>query len=684
MQSVAKVAHSIFYLILLFLVFSCIGLGWSNGFLRQFQKKLGFGAFALPASIGIAVVACAAVIDFAYFGSQTFLRAVVVITTCLGMIHTRNRQLLRMRPRKFGKISAKKLGNSKFLWLIPVGLMVAVIPNVGAEGRLTVANRVGPDAVSYLLNTRVIYNQEKLGEIKKRIELGSSKSMSQLTNPNNFQMYSLTSWNDQIAAGFIFDALRWAPSALIASVLRLPGFRFTDLFEISSLILALCALLGSILLGGYVGKKSKNQLLGVLGCLTFLLCPITLFNWHEGFWLQILAMPYLAILAISMFDVKNIDLNQSSGQITVAFLGIVLFYPDLLIVYVPLIIGVITLHFVRLREIPSNKFIQFWIRGITTSLLLAFPLTIRLPEMVISRLIQSSTSGFWLPSWGSIWEILGIQNRFLSDQIFESIANSSSEVSSWILVCNSLLILLIIIGLFRSFHKSDLEVDILTICLLALLMTFWKVHAEGSPNYQFIKLQGYLLPLFLLLLMSALCHVYIRHPRLVQAYVRTWLLFLICVAIQFGFDFKQSISTTHLYDKNKMGLFDDVNAQNAFEKYNIIYSGSNVAVMGEIASAQNVNWINRDFGGLETNFTDRIPNPLALIVSDSELQWGCINFLRNDVVFLSRDAGVALILIAPSSVAALTLVDARSVVSNYLSANSITFEDLLGGCELES
>ena len=657
--------HTFYYLILLFLLFSFVGFGWSNGFLGQFQKKLGFGAFVLPAAIGIAVVACAAILDFTYFGSRTFLQAAVGVATGFGMVHPRNLQLLKVGPKNNGKGSAKRLEDLKFLWVVPVGLLVAVIPNIGPEGRVTVANRVGPDAVSYLVNTRIFYNQERLDEIKIRIEASSSESMSDLTNPQNFKMYSLTSWNDQIAAGFLFDALRWAPSALIASVLSLPGFRFLDLFEISSVILMLCAIIGSVLLGGYIGELSKNTLLGVLGCLMFLLCPITLFNWQEGFWLQIFAMPYLSIMAISMFDIKNIDLARSSGQITVAFLGIILFYPDLLIIYVPLIVGVMTLHFVRLGKIPSRHFIQFWTRGIVTALLLAFPLTIRLPKMIISRLIQSSTSGFWLPSWGSVPEIIGIQNRFLSNQVFDSIAKSSSSVFGWTLICNSVLTLLLLIGLFRSFRNSDLRLDILTFCLIALSMTFWKVHVEGSPNYQFIKLQGYLLPLILLLVMSLVQRVCIWFPRSVEVFVRIWLLLLVCVAIQFGFDFKDSPSTTHLYNKDKMSLFDDVNAQKAFENYNILYTGSNV-------------------GGITTNVANRATNPLAIIVSDAEKQWGCVSLLENDLAFLSSVAGVALIEIAPNSLAALNAASAEIILAGYLSDNAISFEDLSSGCELES
>lgn len=664
-------------------MFSVVGIGWSNGFLGSFKKKLGFGALVLPASVGITVFACVAILDFAYFGSRVFSQLLVVITSCLGMIHPRNKRVLKTKPTKVGKLLVRSKKNSKLIWLIPVALMVALIPNIGPEGQLTVANRVGPDAVAYLLNTRVIYNGERLDDVRKRIELNSSESMSNLSNPDNPLMYTLTSWNDQIASGFLFDALRWAPSALVSSVLSLPGLKFTDLFEISTVVLILSALIGSVLLGGYVAEVSNNKFLGVLSCISFLLCPITLFNWQEGFWLQILAMPYLVMLAISLFDVKDHDPDRSSVQLTVALLGIVLFYPDLLIIYLPLVVGVLALHFARLRKIPSRQFIQFWVQGIVTSLVLVIPLTIRLPKMIISRLIQSPTSGFWLPSWGSIFEIFGILNPYHSDNLYSSIAKSSSLVPGWLLILNFVSVLVISFGLLRSFNKSDVKVDILIVSVLGGLITLYKVRTEGSPNYQFIKLQGYLLPLIFILTMDAVGRLAIRLKHAGEICMRIWLVLLISVGIKFGYDFRRSAATTHIYHKDKMSLFDDVSAQKAFNSYNIIYAGSNIAVMGEIASAQSINWVHRDFGGLSTDFRDRKANPMALVLSDSEKQWGCLSFLQSDLVFRSETAGVALIMISSNSLSSLKPEDAQSVFANYLSSKSMTAEELSSGCNLK-
>ena len=71
-------------------------------------------------------------------------------------------------------------------------------------------------------------------------------------------------------------------------------------------------------------------------------------------------------------------------------------------------------------------------------------------------------------------------------------------------------------------------------------------------------------------------------------------------------------------------------------------------------------------------------------MSDAEKQWGCVSLLENDLAFLSSVAGVALIEIAPNSLAALNAASAEIILAGYLSDNAISFEDLSSGCELES
>lgn len=676
--------RSVLSLFVLYLFFSIVGIGWANGILGQFKKRLGFGKLVLPASIGFVIFAGIAVWDFAYVGSRAFVWLATAAASCFGMIHPRNLQAFKTRPIQLKEFFGESENKSRLLWMIPIGLMVAVIPNVGPEGRVTVANRVGPDAVSYLINTRIIYNGERLDDVRNRIEIGNSVPMSNLTNPRKPQMYSLTSWNDQIAAGFLFDALRIAPSALIASVLILPGLKFTDLFEVSALILILSAVTGSVLLGGYVGEVFKNKSLGVLCSSVFLLCPLTLFNWQEGFWLQILAMPYLAMLAISLFDSTDHNHNRSPIQVTVAFTGITLFYPDLLIVYYPLVLGVIVLHSVRHRKIPSKQRMYFWIRGVVTSLLLTLPLATQLPRMFESRLMQSSSSGFWLPSWGSMLETLGIINPYLSDNLFDSIARSSSSmISNPTFIVSFISTALILFGVFKSLVRQDLSIDIFVVSAVGVFVTLYKVKAEGSPNYQFIKLQGYLLPVTLLLTMGAVNQVLLRYERFGTILLRIWLVMLLGAGLQFGIDYRRSAATTHYYHEAKLTLFEDVSASKAFEDYNILYAGSSVAVLGEIASAQNIHWVHRGFGGISTNFRGRETNPVALILSDAERHWNCLSFLQSDLVFKSEKAGVALVRVASSSANSLDAQSAQSVLAGYLSSRSLTAGALASGCKLE-
>lgn len=664
-------------------MFSALGVGWSNGLLNRFKERLGYGAFVLPATVGIAIFGCSAVVNYAYFGSQTLLWLLILSGSCIGMCHPRNRQVLQVKSIGIRKIGVLAREKSKSLWLIPLAMMIALIPNIGPSGNLTVANRVGPDAVSYLLNSRVIYGEEQRVDIKERIESTNSASMSDLIDPLNPQQYSLTSWNDQIASGFLFDALRWAPSALVASVLWLPGFEFTDLFEVSTLILLMSAAFGSVMLGGYVGKVSRNSRVGVLCSVTFLLCPITLFSWQEGFWLQILAMPFQTMLAISVFDFKESDANQSSAHLAIAILGITLFYPDLLLVYVPLILGVFALHFVRMKRIPDRSLIKFWTQGTTIPLLLAIPLTIQLPEMFRSRLIQSSTSGFWLPTWGSLLEILAISNPYLSDNLTKSIAVSSASESDLLFVLNVLLTILVIFVIFKSMQKSDIGIDVLLIIVFGLIVTVLKIEVEGSPNYQFVKLHGYLLPFILVLLMRGLNRFVSRFERLNQILLYPWLIIALSVGARFGLDFRNSAATTHFYHHEKLTLFNDFSARDAFKEYNILYTGSNVAVMGEIAAAQDLNWVHRGFGGINTNFRNRVQNPIALILSDTEVQWNCRSLFGNDLVYESESAGVALIRIASSSVLVQNPVSAKSLVASYLSSRLVNVQDFYSGCRSE-
>ena len=162
---------------------------------------------------------------------------------------------------------------------------------------------------------------------------------------------------------------------------------------------------------------------------------------------------------------------------------------------------------------------------------------------------------------------------------------------------------------------------------LAMLCTvffiFFQNNIRDLNNYQFFKAMSYALPILVFLV--AISWTTKISSRITSKSLVVIVLLLVSAST---FHYLRTFSSriaTHTYEQKISSDAVQPKVRRELERFNLLARGDHI-VMGSLVSSSNIFWMHRGIQGYETNFMNRMVNPLGWIVfNDDKKLFNCIS-----------------------------------------------------------
>jgi hypothetical protein len=568
--------------------------------------------------------------------------------------------IVAIRLRSFRRVRAEATLRVLFELIVPfVLVVVALIPAMSSLTRLTVAERIGPDAFGYAISARAIDLGLTHHEIDAEIlrESGGT-SVATVISPVTKGIDTTPSFTTQVDGEFLEGADRWGFAGAVGSTLFVIGAG--HLWSLLSLFAGFALLTTIVGIWALVRWRGYSPWCAAFVALLIALSPSLLNAWHEGGLGQVWVMPATLILVSPIVRPSESD---RLGMALAAGLGVATIIPsynDDVLTF-----GLI-LAASAVLSIPIVKR-RWWAKwsaiagGIIAGSVLVLPATTSFLGTLRTRLSENGTAGWPQPHWASLGEAFGMSNAYGVNLPGYFVRTFDNRIFDGL---GTVVVLIFLMALCRRRTSQPAFVLLTSTLLVGIAIYVDTRYISKVSNYQYFKSIATLVPVGALamgLLLgaprstsfgdSAMLRLRSRvkaADRLVLGTVVVMVV-AICVAGASYFNDYRTLGAT--MPASFEGLSSSASAQAAFNRYNVL--GEAVGPPTNplevtldtyaMAAEANLRFIGRSYGAPSTRLGDRITSPVAIAVFEWQCpSWNCLSKIAPDKVVL-RQFGVALV-----------------------------------------
>jgi hypothetical protein len=538
--------------------------------------------------------------------------------------------------------------------------LIAALPACASVTQLSVAQRIGPDAIGSAASASLITKGVTASDLEKQIvtETGGRPIASAFIASSNTNIHSIASATYQYSGEFLIGAGRWAYAGTAAILLKVFGLNYVwqSLSSLAAFSM-LVALLGIWLI---VLQFSKRRIIGFLAILLVGLNCSLLYAWHEGGLGEIWSLPGFLLLCIPFIDFNNYSKVKT---LLCPALGVMLILPSYSNGIYPYAIFYAVMFFLTLFFSKKN-WKSAWssiVTGLFLGSLGVFFSSKLLVKTVSSFVSATKQAGWPVPQSPDPASILGIVNYFnvsSTSQIL-NLGRFTLPIATFL---GELLLLLVAMLSLKHLLKTNGVVMLGAVGTL-LIIYFSNRVSNPTNNYEYWKAVSMLVPVTVMSFVLTSSEVIpadmpggesldiAKSPKgkLMKCLLTILGICVFASSVTFLFNFRSTGSTAALTSAN---LSESSDAKIAFQRFNVVtvngLSGNGYFI-NDIAPFVNLNWVGRGGASPIALFKDRISNPVAVLISESNcLNFRCIESLSKYVIY--KDYGIALVQIANSSI----------------------------------
>jgi hypothetical protein len=603
-----------------------LGLPYSRWILRS---SPGEGSSFLPSLLGLLILGISWTWGFGIGGGVLLVNALIAISLLVGtgvaLKTLRTSQPLYQNPSLRGWRHWS--GHVQIFLPLLATILLMSAPSWDGLNQHTLPARVGPDAVSYAVSAKIISEQFSYENYQSEIEERNGYQVRELLAVDRPRIYEVPSYTDQIGTEILLGALRWGVPGIVATVTQVTGHHTS--YGVINAWALLCVFL-SIGLGlEATAKRRKNIVSIVAGVTAFVASPVVLAAYFDGFFAQLVAVPFMvitysAVKGVSRTSTKNRRTNQSQvSLLMIGVTGMTIFYPDALLFTVLVASFFIAITGARAlyarTKPPFSGFSReelliirpaFW-PGIA-AILTCLPLAIHLPRWVHDRISQTGINGYWQPTWVSPIEIIGMPIFYGTREILRAVELGQVTPNENYIIVTWAISACVLYLTMRKNRRNHVLQQLLAAAALAVFFVYIQSDLRNLNNYQFFKAMSYAQPLFWMSLVTLLDEDETKSPRRVRLFSvgisAIGLSLLISNVVNFG----QGTTITKFSQEIAVDAEQPV-AQAILTKSLVIAPGHHV-LMGSLASTSDILWLHRGYQGMETNFGGLENQPTYWIV----------------------------------------------------------------------
>ena len=641
-----------------------LGFGWAR-FLQLTVK--GFSTISityLAPLLWLLVVSVAWVWVYTLNGSVTTVNLVTLLVSLSGYGLMLKRTHF-VRPSKF------EFRFLKSWWPLFV-VLVAALPSFNSYKNWNYPVRIGPDAVAYATGARVMQETSGYDHLRERIERDTDKNLSELLDTKNPMVYSMASYQDQIATEIILGALRYASVGSIAIVTQITGDQ--SAFMVMNVFAGIAIFLSVGICFDVLRRQNRKTCTPYVVSSSLAISPTLLVAWHEGFYAHLLVLPFVVLgvgRLLEILDSKSHEHKRVDIPILISIIGIVAIYPDYVLFLVP-VIGVLLLLLLIVQSTRQKgwSLLHTLARSSMVAAICLAPFVTPLFHWVLARLSQTKINGYWQPTWISPIEILGLVNIYSGKNIFRAVATGSTSATLAAQIFLWTMSFLLILSVTVSLRPLP-GIQSLNIALLCtVFFIFLQNNVRDLNNYQFFKAMSYSLPVLVFLVgISWMTRV---NPGIFAKFLGAAVILLMVTAT---FNYQREFShtsQTHTYDQMISSDAAQPKIRRELEKYNLLARGDHI-VMGSLVSSSNIFWMHRGIQGYETNFNDRTTNPLGWIIfNDNRELFDCVSDHLDEPAVKAKDNSFHVYeVLAHSSATVVNAAEAVKAMTTFFGSNGL-------------
>ena len=534
--------------------------------------------------------------------------------------------------------------------------LFGLAPAMANVFRLSVGQRIGPDAVGYAISTSTLARGLTRPMIEHALvaQVGGGTAV-QAVSPVHSTVDSTASFTVQVANEFLTGADRWGLPGAAASVLHMIGP--SHLWPVLSLLVGFALFTACTGLWATVEGFTSSRWAATVSVLLLALSPSVLNNWHEGGLAEMWVMPSCIFL---VQPILNLGTRPRAGIAAAALVGMLGIFPAMnedLFAYAALY-GLAMIFSIPLLR--RTWWSAWWpsLLAASAGAIVVLPSTIAFLSTAVRSASENSNAGWPQPYWPSISEAFGLGNIFnTTSQQSQARGTLLSATTS---TADAGVIAFLLALLLRRARRGA------GLLLAAVLATGLAVYArtrflEHASNYQYFKTIAILAPAGALAVGVLLGNALAMSPsrnRADRSILRRHLrpLRIASAVLAIGVFIS---ATTYVVDYRIEGgsvplgysaLGSSARAQSIFREYNILIpplAGGEIASKDGLSTIAvgaevDLNWIGRNAAQVPTRLGARIDHPVAMLVLEQECPgFRCLNKIHGAVVL--EQSGVALV-----------------------------------------
>jgi len=570
--------------------------------------------------------------------------------------------------------------------------LFGLIPAMTNVFRLSVGQRIGPDAVGYAISTSTLARGLTRPMIEHALvaQVGGGTA-AQAVSPVHSAVDATASFTVQVANEFLTGADRWGLPGVAASILHMIGL--SHLWPLLSLLVGFALFTACIGLWATIEALTTSRLAATVSVALLALSPSVLNNWHEGGLAEMWVMPLCVLLVQPILTIGERPRAGAAAAALVGTLGLIPAMNEDLFAYA-LVFGLVMIF--SLPLLRGDWWRAWWpsFLAISAGTALVFSSSLAFASTAVRSLSENGSAGWPQPYWPSISEAFGLGNIFnTTSQQTQARGTVLSATTS--IADAGVIAFLLALFLRRARRGAGL-------LLAAVLATGLAVYArtrffEHTTNYQYFKTIAILAPAGALavgvLLGNALTmspsrnradrSVFRREIKPLRVISAILAIAVVASATSYVVDYRIEGSTV---PSSYAVLASSGYAKSIFREYNVLIAplsgGKTASIVGlstmAIGAEVDLNWIGRNAPRVPTRLGSRINNPVALLVLEQECPgFRCLEKLGGAVVL--EQSGVALVRLDRTTV---TLAELSQLdwpnwgVRRYLAEGGLAFPGL--------
>ncbi len=370
-----------------------------------------------------------------------------------------------------------------------IALVVMVAPGLAGDGRVTLAFRIGPDAIGNAVGARALADGATIHTLQNDvIQATGSADIDQALSQTTRVLYTVPSFRSQVQSEFIVAGLRWGYSGAAAFPVAVLGpSRTWAVVTLMPVLAALFAALGILSMLRSFRVPPWRRLVGVVVAVL----GVTLLNGlREGGLAQVWVLPCIVGFGCTLLDEESTD-RERFAMAAIALAGLLPAYSDAAFVLaMVLLVSFGTAVLIRNRD---RMFDHVWVAaGSLTGAVATGPYLVRFVAYIPKRVADSQVGGWSLPRWTSPSETLGLFNSY--SQRVAGMAARSDLLQFAVPVADIILVGLTIAAI--AANPKHRAAGVVTSATSTVVAFYVKArYVDHASNYQFFKAAGMAQPI---------------------------------------------------------------------------------------------------------------------------------------------------------------------------------------------